>query len=103
MLVSRNFTVLRTERINPEGFDTMSKKLIYWIKPFLPILHFTLVLSSILRSPHWKALEHFVKDVPRKFTGEQLYWSLFFNKVAGGRPKTLSKNNSSTGIFLCVL
>ena len=99
MLFSGNFTVLRTERIIPKG----SKKLIYWIKPLLLILHFTLVLSSILRSPLSKALQHFVKDVPRKFTGKQLYWSLYFNKVAGGRPTNLSKNNSSTGIFLCVL
>ena len=35
-----------------------------------------------------------------KFTGNHLYQSLFFNKVAGLRPATLLKRNSGTGLFL---
>ena len=35
-----------------------------------------------------------------KFTGKQLYQSLFFNKVEGMRPITLLKRDSGTGVFL---
>ena len=38
-----------------------------------------------------------------KFTGKHLYWSLFFNKVAGIRPATLLKRDSNTGVFLRIL
>ena len=38
-----------------------------------------------------------------KFTGKHLRQSLFFNKVAGLRPATLWKRDSSTGIFLRIL
>ena len=35
-----------------------------------------------------------------KFTGKQLCQSLSFSKVAGLRPATLLKRDSSTGVFL---
>ena len=38
-----------------------------------------------------------------KITEKHLCPSLFFNKVAGLRPATLSKRDSGTGIFLWIL
>ena len=35
-----------------------------------------------------------------KFTGKHMCQSLFFNKGAGLRPRTLSKRDSGTGVFL---
>ena len=48
--------------------------------------------------------EVFCKKVVLKnftnFTGKQLCWSVFFNKVAGLRPATLLKRDSYTAVFL---
>ena len=38
-----------------------------------------------------------------KFTEKHLHWSLSFNKVAGLRPATLLKRDSTTGVFLWIL
>ena len=35
-----------------------------------------------------------------KFIGEQLCWSLLFNKVEDWRPATLFKKDSNAGVFL---
>ena len=38
-----------------------------------------------------------------KFTWKYLCWSLFFNKIAGLRPKTLLKRDSNTVVFRWIL
>ena len=46
------------------------------------------------------------KGAPRnftKFTWKHLCWSLFFNKIAGLRPKNLLKRDSDTGVFWWIL
>ena len=43
-----------------------------------------------------------LKNYP-KFTWKHLCWSIVFNKVAGLRPETLLKRDSSTGVFRWIL
>ena len=53
-----------------------------------------------VRSSHWRcSVRKGVLINYAKFTGKRLRQSLFFNKVAG-RPATLLKRGSSTGVFL---
>ena len=45
---------------------------------------------------------YYVKNV-LKFTGEQMWESLYFNKVTWLRPRFYLKSDSGTGVFLWIL
>ena len=60
-----------------------------------------LQISRKNRSNHWKcSVKVGVLKSFANFTGKQLSWRLFFNKVTNLRPATLLKRDSSTGVFL---
>ena len=65
---------------------------------FISKWDFSKCYQYIQKHSPWGVPQKYCYEIFPEFTGKQLCWSLFFNKVVGCRPVTLAKRDSNRGV-----